>query len=147
MSDPSDEEIEREWERFDGLSTAELAHRWLNATHEDEIVMYAYEIWERKGATFYAEWLAALITSAEGEDEIGGVAAGPVEASLERNIELARAVTSLVFLPKLQAVLRGMWFDDAIPEVKRWAIDVLRAGSVPSDAIPMPRGLETERPA
>lgn len=137
-------DADEEWVEFESLSPTEVARQWLAATRSrsvDGVVQYGYDICHLKGMAYYTEWLAALINFAEGDVEIGSVGAGPVEASLARNLPLARAVDSLVSRPRLQAVLRTMWFDDAVPEVRKWARQILDDGSPHDAGLSYPRGL------
>ena len=79
---------------------------------------------------FFVDWLVALVTLAEGDGQFGNVGAGPIEACLEQDIALARLVESRVPQEQLRAVLRRMWFSDASPEVKQWALRMLKSANL-----------------
>ena len=127
---------------FEALSPSELARLWLLGTHSGggEVADYCYDISHTNGMAYYTDWLVALIDLADGETEVGNVGAGPIEATLETNIALAREVESRVARSKLCAVLEHMWFSDATPEVKDWALQLLGHGQS-SSGPKLPHGL------
>jgi hypothetical protein len=127
---------------FEALSPSVLAQLWLLGTHSGggEVADYCYDISHTKGMAYYTDWLVALIDLADGETEIGNVGAGPIEATLETNIALARELESRVSRSKLRAVLQRMWFSDATPEVKNWALQLLDDGQS-STSRNLPHGL------
>ena len=112
---------------FEGLTPSELARLWLLDTHSGggEVAQYCYDVSHTKGMAYYTDWLVALIDLADGDTEIGNVGAGPIEATLETNVALAKEVESRTSPSKLRAVLQRMWFSDATPEVKAWALQLL----------------------
>jgi len=118
MSDDEVDETAR-MASFEALNPHELAAAWL--TGDPDATQYCFDL---KGE-FFVEWLAALISMAEGDDQIGFVAAGPVEASMRRNIKLASELEARVPRPKLRAVLERMWYSGASVEVKEWARQLL----------------------
>lgn len=130
MADDEDDETAR-MAKFEGLNPSELAAVWLSG--DPDAVQYCFDL----TGEFFFEWLVALVSLAEGDDQIGNVGAGPIEACLYRDIILARLVESRVSLDKLRAVLQRMWFSDASPEVKQWALHVLDSGDTsPSRSYP-----------
>jgi hypothetical protein len=119
--DDEDDETAR-MAAFEPLNPSELASVWLSG--DPDAVQHCYDL----TGEFFVDWLVALVTLAEGDDQFGNVGAGPIEACLEQDIALARLVESRVPQEQLRAVLQRMWFSDASPEVKPWALRVLESG-------------------
>jgi hypothetical protein len=132
-SDDGDDDAAR-MAAFEPLNPSELAAVWLSG--DPDAVQYCYDL----TGGFFVDWLVALVNLAEGDDQIGNVGAGPVEACFRRDIALAELVETRVSSDKLRAVLQRMWFSGASPEVKQWALRILDSGE-PSSTRRYPHGL------
>ena len=131
LSDPTDGWMAP----YESLDASELAAVWLSGDPDAE--QYCLEPAHVRGVPFWTDWLVMVIELAEGDDQVGRVGAGPVEAALGRNIYLAKEVESRVSPAKLRAVLESVWYSDATPEVKNWALQILDAGgSTPNRRYP-----------
>jgi hypothetical protein len=119
---------------YEALTPSELAAVWLSG--DPDAIQYCYDITDE----FFTDWLVALVDMAEGDTQIGDVGAGPIEACLQRDIALAKEVESRVSRVKLRAVLQRMWFSDATPEMKEWALRLLDEGQT-SPSRNYPHGL------
>jgi hypothetical protein len=118
--------------KYDVLDSTQLAHHWISSrgteTHYD-INEYVVSLDFMEQSLRRLAFLAALVNLAEHDDEIGAVAAGPIEAAIESDLDLAMDLERVCDPSRLARVLSRMWTYDASPDVISWRATLLARAS------------------